>query len=289
MKHNKLIALEKKTIAKLVILNKNNAPAKAGEIGRIAISGENVFKNYLYHNERDDFVSGLFLTGDLGYLSAQQELFITGREKEIINKGGEKIPPKEIDDVLLSHPCILEAITYPSPHPTLGEDIHCAIVLNQTIPLNEINEYLSENLPESYLPTKINIVNNIPKTPSGKIQRLKVNSLIESQQTKSPCKNLTPNEEIIVNIFIKELHTDHIDINQNIFSLGVDSLIAASIIQKINSKFNKIISYGFLLKNNTIKTLCKNLLEQEVKGNINIAYYDPHRILTTLTSINPDY
>jgi acyl-CoA synthetase (AMP-forming)/AMP-acid ligase II len=105
------------------------------ENGEVVIRGRNVMLAYENNCEANcsDFVQGWFRTGDLGYLDCEGYLFITGRLKEIINRGGEKISPQEVDEILLGHPAIAQAVTFPVPHPTLGEDVAVAIVLKQDI------------------------------------------------------------------------------------------------------------------------------------------------------------
>ena len=102
-----------------------------GRDGEVVIRGTNVMSAYADDPEanRRAFVQGWFRTGDLGHLDAEGFLFITGRLKEIINRGGEKISPREVDEVLLDHRAVAQAVTFPVPHPTLGEDVAAAIVL----------------------------------------------------------------------------------------------------------------------------------------------------------------
>ena len=102
-----------------------------GQDGEVVIRGTSVMSAYENDPEanRRAFVQGWFRTGDLGHLDAEGFLFITGRLKEIINRGGEKISPREVDEVLLDHRAVAQAVTFPVPHPTLGEDVAAAIVL----------------------------------------------------------------------------------------------------------------------------------------------------------------
>ena len=104
----------------------------AGETGEIVVRGTSVMQGY--DNDpranRSAFTHGWFRTGDQGYLDADGYLFITGRLKEIINRGGEKIAPQEVDDVLMDHPAVAQAVTFAVPHARLGEDIAAAVVLH---------------------------------------------------------------------------------------------------------------------------------------------------------------
>jgi acyl-CoA synthetase (AMP-forming)/AMP-acid ligase II len=102
-----------------------------GEVGEIAIRGANVTRGYESNPEanREAFVGGWFRTGDQGVLDADGYLTITGRLKEIINRGGEKIAPREVDEALLGHPAVAQAVTFAAPHSSLGEDVAAAVVL----------------------------------------------------------------------------------------------------------------------------------------------------------------
>ena len=103
-----------------------------GEIGEIVIRGINVTDGYENNPTANQsaFTNGWFRTGDQGRFDTDGYLFITGRIKEIINRGGEKIAPKEVDEILIQHPAIAQAIAFAVPHPTLGEDVAAAVVLN---------------------------------------------------------------------------------------------------------------------------------------------------------------
>jgi acyl-CoA synthetase (AMP-forming)/AMP-acid ligase II len=143
-------------------------PAMTGEI---VIRDPAVFSGYENAPEetRAAFVNGWFRTGDMGYLDSDGYLFLNGRKKELINKGGEKISPAEIDTVLMSHPMVIEAMAFPVSDPVFGEDIG-ALVIRKHESLSEetLRRYLLDHLTLSKLPWRIYFVDQIPKTPSGK-------------------------------------------------------------------------------------------------------------------------
>ena len=139
--------------------------------GEIVIRDPAVFSGYENAPEetRAAFVNGWFRTGDMGYLDSDGYLFLTGVGKEMINKGGEKISPAEIDTVLMSHPLVIEAMAFPVSDPVFGEDIG-ALVIREHESLSEdtLRRYLLDHLTLSKLPRRIYFVDRIPKTPSGK-------------------------------------------------------------------------------------------------------------------------
>ena len=148
----------------------------AGVAGEVCISGPNVIREYENNPEATakSFFGEWFRTGDQGILDADGYLVLTGRLKELINRGGEKIAPREIDEVLLAHPAVGEAVCFGVPHPTWGEEVAAAVVLKGETTEADIATHCRERLAEFKCPKKIHIVQAIPRTATGKIQRLNV-------------------------------------------------------------------------------------------------------------------
>jgi len=144
-----------------------------GERGEVVIQGPNVVSGYENNPQANakSFTNGWFRTGDQGFLDEDSYLRLTGRLKELINRGGEKIAPREIDEVLLSHPAIAEAVCFGVPHPVWGEEVAAAVVLKETATEGEILSFCRERLAEFKRPKKIYISKEIPRTATGKIQR----------------------------------------------------------------------------------------------------------------------
>lgn len=144
-----------------------------GERGEVVIQGPSVISAYENNPEADakSFTAGWFRTGDQGFLDEDNHLTLTGRLKELINRGGEKIAPREIDEVLLSHPAIAEAVAFGVPHASWGEEVAAAVVLREPQKESAILAYCRERLADFKCPKKIYIVEAIPRTATGKIQR----------------------------------------------------------------------------------------------------------------------
>ncbi len=148
-----------------------------GERGEVVIQGPNVVSGYENNPEANakSFVNGWFRTGDQGFLDPEGYLTLTGRLKEMINRGGEKIGPREIDEVLLSHPAVAEAVAFGVPHPKWGEEVAAAIVLKEgedaTASESAILGFCKERLADFKCPKKLYITSTIPRTATGKIQR----------------------------------------------------------------------------------------------------------------------
>ncbi|MCC7371089.1 MAG: AMP-binding protein [Chloroflexi bacterium] len=158
------------------IMNDEGELLGPSETGEVVIQGPNVTAGYV-NNEKanaDAFTNGWFRTGDQGYLDNEGYLWLTGRLKEIINRGGEKISPREIDEVLLDHPSVAQVCTFAMPHEKLGEEVAAAVVLIEGIPATEreLRDFCAGRLADFKVPRKVVILPEIPKGATGKIQRI---------------------------------------------------------------------------------------------------------------------
>jgi acyl-CoA synthetase (AMP-forming)/AMP-acid ligase II len=143
------------------------------ERGEVVIKGPNVIQGYENNPEANakSFVDGWFRTGDQGFLDAEGYLTLVARIKELINRGGEKISPREIDEVLLAHPSVSEAVCFGVPHATWGEEVAAAVVVRDAVTDSELLAYCRERLADFKRPKQIYITETIPRTATGKIQR----------------------------------------------------------------------------------------------------------------------
>jgi len=160
----------------VAIMEETGKLLSAGKIGEIVIRGENVTAGYQNNDEATAtaFTDGWFRTGDQGTLDEEGYLTITGRLKEIINRGGEKISPREVDEVLLDHPDIAQVVTFAMPHDKLGEDVAAAVVLVEGSNTDEraIRDFAGTRLADFKVPRKVVILDEIPKGATGKMQRI---------------------------------------------------------------------------------------------------------------------
>ncbi|RUW37977.1 acyl--CoA ligase, partial [Mesorhizobium sp. M1E.F.Ca.ET.041.01.1.1] len=149
---------------------------KAGEVGEIVIRGPNVTAGYEKNADANAsaFAHGWFHTGDQGVLDEDNYLRVTGRLKEIINRGGEKISPLEVDGVLMDHPAVAQVVTFAMPHDKLGEEVAAAVVLREGQSASEadIRGFASTRLADFKVPRKVLILDEIPKGATGKLQRI---------------------------------------------------------------------------------------------------------------------
>ena len=158
---------------RISIVNKEGHHLAAGERGEVVIQGPNVIRGYEHNTEANatSFVDGWFRTGDRGYLDADGYLWLVARIKELINRGGEKISPREIDEVLLKHPAVADAVCFGVPHPTWGEEVAAVVVLREAATEADLLAYCQEHLADYKRPKQIHFAESVPRTATGKIQR----------------------------------------------------------------------------------------------------------------------
>ncbi|KAL4324393.1 hypothetical protein GQ457_11G023760 [Hibiscus cannabinus] len=159
----------------MAILNEQGEVQPPNSNGEVCIRGLNVTKGYKNNPEanKSAFQFGWFHTGDIGYFDSDGYLHLVGRIKELINRGGEKISPIEVDAVLLGHPNVAQAVAFGVPDEKYGEEINCAVIPREGVSLEEadITQYCKKNLASFKVPKKVFITDSLPKTATGKIQR----------------------------------------------------------------------------------------------------------------------
>ncbi len=160
----------------MAILANDGRVLGAEEVGEICIRGENVTAGYEANPKAnaEAFAHGWFHTGDQGTMDAEGYIRITGRLKEIINRGGEKISPREVDEVLMDHPAVAQVVTFAMPHAKLGEDVAAAIVLREGSEASEreLRDFCATRLADFKVPRKLIFLEEIPKGATGKLQRI---------------------------------------------------------------------------------------------------------------------
>ena len=147
-----------------------------GETGEIVIQGANVTAGYENNPKAnaEGFLNGWFRTGDQGVMDSEGYLSITGRLKEIINRGGEKVSPREVDEILMDHPAVAQVVCFGMPHPKLGEEVAAVVVLRdgQAATERELQQFVATRAADYKVPKKILFMDEIPKGATGKLQRI---------------------------------------------------------------------------------------------------------------------
>ncbi len=245
------------------IVDESGGECANGVAGQIVIRGPRVFDGYDDDESANAaaFQDGWFKTGDLARRDADGYVFITGRAGEIINRGGEKIAPREVDDALLEHPAVAQAVGFGVPHATLGEDLVAAVVLRPSFQVSEqaLRAHLLPRLVMHKVPTSIIILDEIPKGPVGKFQRTRLHLLLADQLRKVHVGPRTAIEESLAATFREVLQVQHLGVLDNFFSLGGDSLSGSRVIVRINEDHGVKLPATALFLHPTIAALAAQL------------------------------
>jgi acyl-CoA synthetase (AMP-forming)/AMP-acid ligase II/thioesterase domain-containing protein len=242
----------------------------AGQTGEIVIRGENVTRGY--ENDpsatRSAFASGWLRTGDQGVIDADGYLTITGRLKEIVNRGGEKIVPREVDEALLDHAGVAQAVAFAVPHRTLGEDLAAAVVLRDgaSVTPQALREFAFTRLADHKVPSEIVILPEIPKGPTGKLQRIGLAETLTSAMQPEFVPPRSAFEEALARIWAEALGRTRVGIRDNFFTAGGDSLTAVSAMLSVEQLVQRPLHPSVLFRAPTIEQLARVLLDDRDDG-----------------------
>ena len=230
--------------SEVAITDQDGAILPAGTEGEIVVRGPSLMSGYLDDPEanRAAFRNGWFRTGDIGRLDEEGFLYITGRLKEMINRGGQKIIPSELDRVLAMHPAILDAAAFPIPHVTLGEDVAAAVVLQAGASASEpeLRQFLAAHLAAFKVPRRILFLDALPRGAAGKLQRRVLTDQFRNLAQEPAVESREPDatERRLMEIWRGILGAPHIGLEDDFFRLGGDSLSAAVMLTEVHRELN---------------------------------------------------
>ena len=255
-------------------MNDASALLPAGSEGEVVIRGRNVTRGYENNPEANlkSFTGGWFRTGDQGHFDSDGDLFLTGRIKELIVRGGEKIPPREIDEALLSHPAVDQALAFAMPDEALGEKVAAAVVLKSGAFATELqlSEHAARSLSDFKVPEKIVFVAELPKGPTGKPQRiglaekLGLNAQVEphAKSRAEYCAPRNDTETRLAETWREVLKLDRAGIHDNFFDSGGDSILASQLIARMRHAFGVDLSVPRFFQLPTIAELAEFIVQQ---------------------------
>lgn len=237
-----------------------------GETGEVAVRGDNVFAGY--ENDPDanaqQFRAGWFHTGDLGRIDSDGDLFLTGRIKQLINRGGEKVNPQELDDALMAHEAVAQAACYAVPHRTLGEDVAAAVVLRdgRTVAPEDLRAFLRTRLAAFKVPSRIRIVDDLPRNMIGKIDRMALSRLdsgpaAEVDGAPAAAAGASATEQTIAAIWAEELELPKVGPDGDFFAIGGDSLSAVRVFLAVEAAFGRKLPEEMLGQITTVRAMAK--------------------------------
>jgi amino acid adenylation domain-containing protein len=257
----------------VAIMDAEGTLLPAGQTGEIVARSTSVMQGY--DNDppanRSAFRHGWFRTGDQGFMDADGYLFITGRIKELINRSGEKIAPQEVDDVLMAHPAVAQAVTFAMPHTRLGEEVAAAVVLRQgaSITEKELRQFVAARLAVFKVPRRVFMVAEVPKGPSGKLRRLGIAEYLglEGLWTTRPDSDThaaiprTQAEELLARLWAQVISVECVGIHDDFFALGGDSLVATQLISLIREATQVEVSFPRFFDAPTVAEMAKYIEE----------------------------
>jgi len=254
----------KPTGVEMGIMNEVGELLPLGEVGEVVIRGANVTRGYENNPVANAaaFTQGWFRTGDQGYFDTDGYLFLQGRLKEMINRGGEKIAPLEVDAVLMELPDVSQAVTFAVPHPTLGEDVATAVVLHPDAAICEqaIRDFLFQRLASFKVPSQVVIVEAIPTGPTGKLQRIGLAEQLADHLHAPAVAPRNPVEQAIAAMVAEILNLENPSIYDNFFALGGDSLTGTQVVNRLNAYFSTEVPNTLLFHKPTIAELAEVML-----------------------------
>ncbi|GAB3441142.1 AMP-binding protein [Actinophytocola sediminis] len=248
----------------VAILDETGRRLAAGESGEIAIRGANVMTGYDNdpHANQRSFTDGWFRTGDEGRLDEDGYLHIVGRTREMINRGGSKVSPAQIDEVLGEHPAVDTAVAFGLPHPTLGEDVAVAIVPRPggSVDERELRAFAAERLADFKVPSRVFVVSDVPRTPAGKVRRLKLAEQFATSMTSGvPRLPEEPMRRRLAEIWSRVLEREQVGLDDNFFDLGGNSLLLTRVCELLRDELAVDVPVPVLTMYPTVGSLAEYL------------------------------
>ncbi|MEB3360952.1 MAG: non-ribosomal peptide synthetase [Synechococcaceae cyanobacterium] len=259
----------------VVVLGPDHQPRPVGERGEVAIRGVNITAGY-EGSETGGWVGNTaggrwFLTGDEGYLDAEGRLSLTGRLKEMINRGGVKVIPRRVDEALLQHPAVEQALAFAIPHATLGEDLAAAVVLRPGAQEDEQNlrRHAFALLAPHEVPSRVVLLDELPWGATGKPQRIGLATKLAQllQPGEDPASGEL--EELVAQIMANVLQQPTPGRHANFFLLGGDSLSGQRVVSSLEQQLALELTPSLLFEYPSVRSLAERLdqlLDQALAG-----------------------
>ncbi len=239
----------------IAVMDQAGHPVPANVTGEIVMRGPNVVRGYADPAANTEAFFGDWLrTGDQGILSVDGYLTITGRLKEIINRGGEKISPREIDELLLSHPAVQQAVTFAVPDRRLGEQVAAAVVLREDVTEHALRQFAAQHLSAFKVPRRILVLDALPKGPTGKLQRIGLAAQLglrdlddDDRHDATTASHVhtephTPAQQFLADLWADVLKLSRVGVHDRFLDVGGDSLAAVRLLARIHEALDIEVS-----------------------------------------------
>ncbi len=287
------------------IVDENGVDLAPGQQGEVLVGGPTLISGYLDAPElnRASFSNGWFRTGDLGSIDEDGFLTLHGRFSEVINRGGEKISPLEIDDALMRHPAVAEALAFPVPHPRLGQDVAAAVVLRPGMAATpvELRRYLQDQVASFKVPRRIVMCDQLPKGTSGKVVRRQMAAWLETNEQAAAAKSesstpvSTKTDDVdpmlagqLVTIWERLLQTAPVALDDDFFDKGGDSLLAVEMLAEVERLTGQSIPPSALFEARTIRQIAQKLSAKIARADV-VTKLNPSGTSTPLIHFHGDH
>jgi len=267
----------------IAVMDETGRLLERGAVGELVIRGETVSTGYEGNAPANAaaFTAGWFRSGDQGYVDRDGYVFLTGRLKELINRGGEKIAPREVEEALLRHPAVAQAVAFAVPHARLGEEVAAAIVLRdgaRATP-DELRRTAGVQLAPFKVPRRIEIVAEIPKGATGKVQRTNLAATLGMLEHAAGGAAVarTPLEQRVCDAWAGLLGLDSVGLDDDFFDLGGDSLAAVEMIEQMAELLEFDVPIADFLERPTVAALLELRARSLAEGGENHADLVPIR------------
>jgi acyl-CoA synthetase (AMP-forming)/AMP-acid ligase II len=251
----------------VAVMDEGGALLPRGQTGQVVVRGASVMSSYdsAPLANQAAFADDWFKTGDQGFFDDDGYLFLVGRSQEIINRGGEKVAPREVEEVLLEHPAVAEAVTFAVPHTTLGEDVASAVVLrpHAAATPKDIRQFALGRIADFKVPRQVLIVSELPKSATGKVQRVgmaaKLGLASHVAMPQAFVAPRTPLEELLAGIWAEILQVEQVGIHDDFFALGGDSLMATQFLTQLYDIMHLELEVSCLFEAPTLAEMADHL------------------------------
>jgi len=268
-------------VNEVAVIDEAGAFCEAGRVGEIIVRGPLVFHGYLDDPQAtaNAFIDGWYRTGDLGHFDDDGYYYLAGRIKDIINRGGEKISPAEIDAAIEAVPGVRAAATFAVPHRSLGEEVAAAVVRDGDVALeaSDIIDQVRPRIGSKRVPRKIYFVDQLPRTDSGKLRRSELTRLLgfDSPRAIVPGESRadktgqigSPLAAALAGLWATVLNVNPVGPNEDFFSLGGDSLSGARLLTSVEAVFGVNLSLQLMFQDAATVSGMARAIEAARSGN----------------------
>ncbi|WP_219856989.1 AMP-binding protein [Stutzerimonas kunmingensis] len=251
----------------LSIVDEEGLPVPTGQRGEIRVRGATVMPGYLGDPALNDVLrDGWFHTGDIGSLDEGGFLYLHGRLREVINRGGEKVSLPEVDAALLRHPAVADAAAFAVPHPRLGQDVAAAVVLHpqMSVSPNELQNFLRGELVYFKVPRRVQVIDALPRGLTGKVLRHHLADAYVEQRSErarqaGASEAASPLEQEVLALWRRLLKTEAVGPQDNFLDCGGDSLLATEMLTELEQMLGRVIPESVLVEAETARELAERL------------------------------